>query len=373
MATKTYTITQTWDDSSKSPDVFTFSLPDTKPADYTMAIELTNGTKTTATVSVDTQPRYYDISFGGSFEKLTFQTPYYKITKDMFSVEIHKEPAETLNGDAFIYAQITNNSLTKVTYKAYYQYSGNSNLVLAETGDVDIGKTTYANNLEYSSSIVAIAVYFYPYGNQYQNTHIYITKDEFINELNSPKDFSCTFYPYAGRIIASVENPNPVTVTAFLEVDGDDGNTYLVDNFTVEPYSVGEYEADLSSFPDGIAEINFEANNYVPSVYVTQSVEVLYELYPPVVTVSYSQNSNTINIDIASLNNVDVEFELTRTISYDVTTTGSVSANSSYSVSYKYNNTSKVSVVFKTDNVTSTETVVSRANFINLDADTTAG
>lgn len=277
MATKTYTITQTWDDSSKSPDVFTFSLPDDKPADYDLTIELTDGTKTTATVSVDTQPRYYDISFGtASLPKLTFQTPYYKITKDMFSV--------TIRQDAEIYeAEIENNSLTDVTLQVYRDY-GSGLVAYDDEQSLSAGDFNYFNCGDVSDRLARIYVRFWT-GKKYQEITIGVSKADFIKNLSAPQNVSFTFYPTAGYLQGTFRNINPIPVTAMVQVAGSDGNTYVAKTMSVPAETTSGFEEYISTSinVDGTGDVQFTTADYDWEDSESRSVAVTTssQLYPP--------------------------------------------------------------------------------------------
>lgn len=132
MATKTYTLAQEW--YSGTTDKFTFSLPDDKPADYQMTIELDNGTKATQTISVGTAPHTYTISATptNSTSALTasFTTPACVYEEADFKVFYNPVYPK---GKGTIWTDIINHNVFRVKYTVYY-FAKNLNDVVSVYG-----------------------------------------------------------------------------------------------------------------------------------------------------------------------------------------------------------------------------------------------
>lgn len=305
MANKEYKLNLSWDNGT--PQTLTFYIPDNKPADYNMAFKLTNGNTINRTITVGASPNYYDLAVGLTNGKTiqagTFKTPYYKITDSMFTFNVYDDTENA-------WAELGNNSLVPITYRIYFQDLGGSPFAIADrertlnVGDMVASATTPIANL--ARGYVNIWA-----GDHYQSLSIGKEATNFIKELQSPKNVYCTFYTTTdGRIDAGYENPNAIAVTAYIKIDGDDGNTYYTTQDTLSANTIRVFETNISSFPNGTIEVYFTASGRQDSSYVVKDVYFTSQLYPPMslrssLVESSSSGYYELTIDGWNENNVD--------------------------------------------------------------------
>lgn len=298
MGVQTYKLNLAWDNSTSQ--TLTFNIPNDKPADYNMAFNLTNGNTINQTVTVGTRPNYYNMAVGLTNGKTiqvgTFRTPYYQITTMLFTFEVYDDTEEAE-------AILTNNSLVPVVCQFYYQNEGENAVKLGNEKTVYANGSMTASNRISSANLARMSVQIRTQDG-YQSLSFAKEATNFKKILKPPENVYCTFYTTASVIEASYMNPNAISVTALIQIDGYDGETYSTHQQILGANNYGDwYEAITSSYPGGTIEVYFTASGYPDSSNVTKAVNFSDRLYPPSsIRTSLAESGGIYNLNITGWN-----------------------------------------------------------------------
>lgn len=229
MATKTYTLNLGWDNSTSK--TFTFSLPDDKPADYKMVVELDNGSTYEKTISVGTAPHTYKITANltdGSTKDTSFTTPACVYEKADFNAWYNPVYPDS-NGT--LWTSIINHNAFAVGYTINYYYLLN--------GETKITPTS-RNGMLSANSGTSTAVEYDYYYNGYPISTVQVVFKDKIDGVSNYASVTPTLTTYK---VSYPAKPTNVSVFQIYQISA--GTTYpLVSN----PVSAGSISVEAGAY-----------------------------------------------------------------------------------------------------------------------------